>query len=159
MRKILLTVGIIAATVGLVTHLYRFITEWQHLQRATDLGILTSSSFALLELIFILSLIGCAFGLLVKRRSIRVSLLAIGLLGTCVASVYWYWFSSRKLAGIFKDSTFVQHPEFIPRNNFGLIGAYWWDAPILILNAIILIVFIFLSLRHLPSGASRTSTT
>lgn len=134
--------GVVVVAFGIGIHLYRFSSEWRHLQRATELGILVSSSFALLQLVLVVAFALLGLGVsLGPRRLGRVTAIA-GILGVLLGYCYWYSYSSIALRR-FTDPTFAQHPELIPSHTFGLIGGYWWDVAIpvvTILSAVFLIM-------------------
>ena len=136
MKKGLLISGLVSAAVGTGVHVYRFIVEFRRLGRAAELGILTSSSFALLQLILILSFACLGFGLLMSQKQIGRTAVVIGLLGVLFGYAGWYWYSSQILSRYLTDSFFAQYPQFIPSQTFGLLGAYWWDPMILIVTVI-----------------------
>lgn len=135
----LTVVGVIFAVFAASAHVYQFAIEWKFLGRAMEVGILTSSSFALLQVFFILSFLACAIGLLMRNLpGIIISIL--GLVGVLLGYTYWYSYSSRWLTGLKKDVFYTEHLEFVPAQSFGLVGAHWWDVAILALAAALLIL-------------------
>jgi len=131
--------GLVFAVLAATAHGYQLIIEWRFLGRATELGILTSSSFALLQLFFVLSFLTYAVGLLMHNLP-RLIISILGLSGALFGYIYWFSYSSRWLKGIRTDMFYAEHPEFVPPHLLGLIGARWWDIVILTLTAVLLIL-------------------
>jgi len=133
--------GLAFAALSASTHLYQLIIESWHLERAAKLGILTSSSFALLQMAFILSFIAFAVGLLMRTLVGRITSI-LGLIGVLLAYTYWYSYSYRWLMRLQKDPFYMERPEFVPPHSFGLVGAHWWDAIIMVLSVALLILIL-----------------
>lgn len=131
--------GVAFATLSASTHVYQLIMESRHLERAAELGILTSSSYALLQLLFVLSFVACAVGLLMRNLPGLITSI-LGLVGVLLGYTYWYSYSFRWLTRLKKDPFYTEHPEFVPSHSFGLVGAHWWDVAILALAAALLIL-------------------
>ena len=126
------------AALAASTHAYQLFLEWHHLKSAGELGILTSSSFALLQFLFVLSFAACLVGLLLRNFPGLITTL-LGLVGVMVGYAYWYSYSTRWLERLDKDSFYSEHPEFLPRHSFGLVGAHWWDVALLGFSVVLLI--------------------
>jgi len=138
--------GVALAVLAGGTHVYDLIREWQHLEHAGELGILTSSSFALLQILFILSFAVSVVGLLVRKR-IGLIMALVGLAGVLAGYAYWYSYSSRWLERLNKDPFYSVNPAYVPRHSFGLVGAHWWDVAILAFSLVLLISILTVLLR------------
>lgn len=123
------------------THVYQLMVEWKHLERAVELGILTSSSYALLQFLFILCFVVCVVGLLLRNVPGLITTI-LGLLGVLIGYAYWYSYSTRWLLGLKKDPFYAQYPGLVPPHSFGLVDAHWWDVVILGLSVALLILIL-----------------
>ncbi len=112
--------------------------------------ILTSSSFALLQLFFVLVFAVCLVGLLIRKVP-GLILSFLGLLGALAGYTYWYSFSSRAMRALEDDVYLKKHPDLFPQHMAGLVGAGWWDIAILLVVVIVLawqIKFLISTFRH-----------
>jgi hypothetical protein len=146
--------GAVLAVLAAGTHVYPLIKEWQHLDRAAALGILTSSSYALLQLGLVLGFLAAAVGLLLRNVPGFV-LSIVSLLGVLLCYGYWFSYSDRWLAALSKDPVLQQHPEYIPSHSFGLIGGHWWDLVVLGLTITLLLVVLWTLIRRRYGHSSR----
>lgn len=114
MSKVRLAIfGAVLVALSAGAHAYQLIVEWRHLEGAAELGILTSSSYALLQFLFVLSFVVCGVGLLMRNlRGLMTTIL--GLLGVLIGYTYWYSYSFRWLVRLEKDPFYTEHPEFVP---------------------------------------------
>lgn len=153
MKSKLVIFGVIIAIFGVIAHAYQYAIEWQSLQPAAGIYILTSPFFALLQLFLAFSFLACGIGLLLhigrKRAGLIVSIL--GIVGVLLGHIEWYVFTRHSLPNLERELLRAQSPEMIPPHPFGLIGARWWDAAILLCSAILLIW----ELKVLFFGSSR----
>ena len=142
--------GLAFATFSASTHAYQLIVESRHLKRAAELGILTSSSYALLQLVFILSFVVLAVGLLMRNLPGLITSV-LGIVGVLLGYAYWYSYSYRWLIRLKKDPFYAERPEFVPPHSFGLVGAHWWDAIILGLSVALFILILTMLFRPRPT--------
>jgi len=147
--KLMICGGVFFA-IGAAIHAYRFVIEWRFLGRALHARILTSSSFALLELFFIVVFVACLVGLLIRRLPGRF-LSILGLVGVLAGYAYWYSYSTRALRALEDDVYLKHHPDLMPRHFMGLVGAGWWDIAILLAVVVVLalqVKFLISTFRH-----------
>lgn len=140
--------GVTFAALAGSSHVYQFILEWQALGRATELGILTSSSFALLQILFLFCFVAFCIGLRI-RGILGLVISTLSLLGVFLGYAYWYSYSHRWLMGLRKDPFYTEHPEFVPPNLFGFVGAHWWDFVILVMTTALLILVVARLVRRI----------
>src|SRR6202171_6129789 len=88
--------GVAFAAVGASTHVHQLVTEWRFLGRAAALGILTSSSFALLQIFFLLCFLAFVVGLLM-RTGWGVLASIFGLTGVLLGYFAWFRFTRLSL--------------------------------------------------------------
>ena len=132
--SVLVGLGIVA--LGAARHFYQLVVEQRAIERAVPF--LTNTFLLWLQVVLVLCLILTALGLAARSR-VGLSCSILGLLGVLVAHVGWYDYSSRTLKVFTDDPIFLEHPEIIPPNSFGLIGARWWDLVLLILLVSLLV--------------------
>lgn len=129
--------GMVFVALAASAHIIELVIESRHLERSAELELLTSSSFALLQIVFILSFVTFAIGLLIRSfPGLLISIL--GLVGVVLSYAYWSSHSSRWLFALKRDAFYAEHPDFLPPNFLGLVRATWWDVPILVISILIL---------------------
>ena len=153
MRSRLVIFGVTVALLGITVRAYQFVLEWRFLARNANFPILASSSFALLQIAFILCFVVCATGLLIRNRG-GLILSTFGLLGLFVCHIAWHAYTNRSLRVFENEPFYALHPEYIPPHLFGLVGAKWWDIVILFCS-VILFIWELKALTVAPSAKSR----
>jgi hypothetical protein len=129
------------ATLAAGAQVYPLLREWQHLERASQLGILVSSSYAILRVFLILCFIVCATGLLLNNvAGLLTSVLS--QFGVLAGYLYWFSYSSRRLSAFEGDPVLSQHPDFMPPHLLGLVGAHWWDFLIVLGTIIVILILV-----------------
>src|SRR2546430_8886417 len=135
-RKNVVLFGWPIVTLGVILHAYQLVVE---LRLIRDAPPFEADVFpARLQMFLLLSLLLAAAGLALGRRWGLVAS-SLGLLGVLLGYTYWFYDSHRSLHTLAQEPFYTKHPEFVPPNLFGLIGARWWDLVLLIMFLALLI--------------------
>ena len=135
-KKNLVLFGLLVVGAGVILHAYQLVIEWRIIEQTRPF--LTHLFPARLQVFLLLSLLLTAAGLAIGTRwALGCSIL--GLLGVLLGHIRWWHYSRRYLQLFAENPFYADHPEFIPPNSFGLIGATWWDIVLLVLFVTLLI--------------------
>jgi hypothetical protein len=135
-RKKVVLFGLAVITGGLILQAYQLVVE---LRIMRDARFFEADVFpARLRTILLLSLLVAAAGLAIGRRWGFVTS-SLGLVGALLGYIYWFYDSHRSFQILAQEPFYTNHPEFVPPNSFGLIGARWWEMVLLMLFVALLI--------------------
>lgn len=130
LSKNLVLFGSAVVTVAAILHTYQLVLETRIAEEAHPFH---ADLFpGRLHLFLLLAFLVIAAGLIIGKRAGLVCSL-LGLICVFVGHVGWFHYSHAVLYAMNQDERYAGHPELIPPNIWGFIGARWWDVVLLIL--------------------------
>lgn len=127
-RKRLVLFGLAVVTVAAILHAYQLVLEFRIIEDAPH-----ADRFPVrLQFFLLLTFLVIAAGLLIGTRVGLVGSL-LGLICVFLGYVAWLSHSHKALQAMNQDGLYDRHPELIPPNIWGFVGARWWDVMLLIL--------------------------
>jgi len=134
-RKNLVLFGLAVVTVAAILHTYQMVLEFRIIEDAPQ----ADRFFVQLQIFLLLAFLLTAVGLAIRRRAARLCSV-LGLICVFLGHVAWFLHSHRLLQAMSLDRRYEQyHPELIPPNIWGFVGARWWDLVLLLLFVALLV--------------------
>jgi hypothetical protein len=136
MKKILVAFGLALLVSATAVHLWYLVLELRNIERVAPF--LAQTFLAWLQCFLIFSFLVAGTGLMIRTRAgLWCSL--VGTVGILLCHLAWFNYSKKTLRSLMSDPFFLSHPELLPPNSFGLIGARWWDFVFLLMFVALLI--------------------
>lgn len=135
LSKNLVLFGLAVVTVAAALHAYQLVLELRIIDDAPH----ADPFLARLQIFLLLALLLTAAGLAIRRRAGLVCSL-FGLICVFLGHVAWFSSSHRVLLVMNQDGLYDRHPELIPPNIWGFIGARWWN---IVLLALFIVLFVW----------------
>lgn len=132
-RRGLVLFGLAVVILAAILHAYRLVLESRIIEDAPH-----ADRFPIwLQLYLLFTFLVIAAGLLFGTR-VGLTCSILGLLCVFVGHLGWLHYSQAVLDAMNQDGLYDRHPELIPPNIWGFIGARWWDPVLLILFIVLL---------------------
>ena len=132
--KSLVLFGLAVVVVAAFLHAYQLVLDTRIIENAPHADRFPGR----LHLFLLLAFLVMAVGLLIGTRVGLVCSL-LGLICVFLGHVAWLHYSHSVLYVMNQDGLYDRHPELIPPNIWGFIGARWWDVVLLILFSALLV--------------------